>query len=177
MGQLCVHLGPPWEPCPPPPLPSFPEGPDQAPLLPISQLREGWGPTRVTKQPGAQQGQEPRSHRGGLLPLVTLGEGGTGAPLASSAPICLPTGTLGLCLAHEALRRCRGRVGGFSTCRGAKTRTPGLGRPVADAVPGSSVSQLCGLGQVFLPLCAWFLTREMASSPPAPHPGLWQMDD
>lgn len=83
--------------------PPVPEDPDQAPLLPISQLREGWRPAQGTKQPRAEQGQEPRSP----LPLVILGEGGTGAPLASSAPICLPTGTLGFRLAHADLRGCQ----------------------------------------------------------------------
>lgn len=87
--------------------PPVPEDPDQAPLLLISQLREGWRPARGTKQPRAEQGQEPHSHRGSPLPLIILGEGGTGAPLASSAPICLPTGKLGFRLAHADLGGCK----------------------------------------------------------------------
>ena len=163
-----MHLGPPQEPCSPPPLPSLPHQSQIKPLCcPFHSSREGWGPAQVRKAAQGRTGQEPHSHRGSLLPLVVLGRGRTGAPPASKTPSCLPIGTRGLCLAQEDLLGCQWRVGGFSTCLGAE------GRPTTGAVPGSSSSQLCGLRKAFLPLCASVSSsmRWLHHCPPSQH--LW----
>lgn len=105
------------------------------------------------------------SHPGSLSLLVLLGEWDCGATGFQST--CLPTRTSGLWPT-----KIRWAVGG-----GWLVSLPVWGpkhNPLAPAGPTglrscSSTSQLCGLGQVSLPLCACFLIYQTASSLSPPH--------
>ena len=120
------------------PLPAL-EGPDQAPWLPVSQLRESWGITWVTAAP-AEQGQKPH-----LTPeasdVWSSWEGGIGDALAFYTPVS--PGIIRAVWAHEGLLGCSG----WSVPVWGLTQAPDLGRPTADCIPALPPASWVALGK------------------------------
>ena len=168
MGRLCVRLGAPREPrepCPPPPTPPSPHQPRKAqikpPGCPFHSSERGRDQPGSLSSPGQSEDGNPTLILGAFSPWSPwerVGSGSHWPPTHLSPP-----GTSGLSPAHEDLPGCRQRVGGFSGCSGAK-HTPWPRQAHTGLHSCSSISQLCGLGQVSLPLCACFLICEMPSS-------------
>lgn len=143
MGWLCVHLGPPWEPCPPPPLPSFPHQSWKAQTKPLccpvhSSDRGGDWPV-IAKQPRAERARNPFLTWGAFCLWSSWKRVGLGTT---------PPGP------GDSAWAVRGGVGGISTCLGPQ-------QMLFLALPPPAVWLWESLSSS---LCLRFLIHEMASS-------------
>lgn len=106
-GQLCVPSGPPQEPGPPPPLPSFPHQSRKAqnkPLCyPFHSSERGGDPPRAQSSPERSKDRNPILTGGALCLWSSWERVGLGRHWPLALP-SVPTGTRGLCLAHEGLQ-------------------------------------------------------------------------